>query len=80
MEPGPITADVTAILVRGLSIWLSAIFVVLCGAGVAAYACLLWQVCAPGQARGDPAGTHATLTTGPCFLKGGLNAGNTLDS
>jgi hypothetical protein len=49
MEPGAITADVTAILVRGLSIWLSAIFVLLCGAGVAVYACLLWQVCAPGR-------------------------------
>lgn len=49
MEPGPITADVTAILVRGLSIWLSAIFVLLCGAGVAVYACLLWKVCVPGR-------------------------------
>jgi len=49
MEPGPITADVTAVLVRGLAIWLSAIFVVLCGAGVAAYVCLLWQACVPGR-------------------------------
>jgi len=49
MEPGPITADVTAAMVRGLAIWLSAIFVVLCGAGVAAYVCLLWQVCVPGR-------------------------------
>ena len=49
MEPGPITADVTAALIRALSIWLSAIVIVLCGAGVALYACLLWQVCAPGR-------------------------------
>jgi len=79
MEPGLITADVTAILVRGLAIWLSAIVVVLCGAGVAAYVCLLWQVCATGRAPRDPAGTHATFATGRCFPKGGPNDGNTLD-
>jgi len=77
MDAEPLTADVTLIVIRDLTIWLSAVVVALCGAGVAVYGCLVWQLCANWrQRRASRIFRTAAQATCPCFLTGEPNDGN----
>ena len=80
MDAEPLTADVTLFVIRDLTIWLSAVVIALCGAGVAVYGCLVWQVCAGWrQRRASRIFRMAALAACPGVLEGGTNEDNTLD-